>query len=154
MKAKNKNEKLHLSVTKIILIFLGLFIFFDGSFYLSFQWNSLWPLKTSFYVYTSIILVICVTLAILAIKETYYIVDKDKISHYKMKKVTEYYFKDIAYINEEWSRKHKMLLFYDKQGHDHYLAFDKRGVIFDEALKHVNQMSFEEFKARFPNAKF
>ena len=65
----------------------------------------------------------------------------------------EYYWKDILYIDEEWSRKHKMLLFYMADGKDRYLAFDKEGLIFEYALNYSRLISQEEFLARFPKAK-
>ncbi len=70
-----------------------------------------------------------------------------------MGKVTEYFWTDIIYIDEEFSEKHKMMLFYTKDGKDHYLLFDKQRVIYETALAKVHQLTPEEFKRRFPHIK-
>ena len=64
-----------------------------------------------------------------------------------------YRWADMIYIDEEWSKKHKMLLFYMEDGKARYLAFDKQGIIFEYALKYSHLISYEEFLARFPKVK-
>lgn len=152
--SKNKpSEKLRVSALRISLIFAVLFIVMVAIFYISFQHDNFWPLETSFYIYTPVLFGVSLFFAILSIRSTYYQIDKHKLVHTKMGQVKEYYWKDILYIDEEWSRKHKMLLFYMADGKDRYLAFDKEGLIFEYALKYSNQISEEEFRARFPKAK-
>ena len=153
MAKKDENKKLRVSTLRICLIFLGLFLVMDLIFYLSFQRLVFWPLDTSFFVYTPVLLVAYTFFAIFTIKSTYYVIDNKKLVHSKMGVEKEYYWKDILYINEEWSKKHKMLLFYMADGKDRYLAFDKEGLIFEYALKNSRMMSEEEYLARFPNAK-
>ena len=70
-----------------------------------------------------------------------------------MGQTKEYYWKDILYIDEEWSKRHKMLLFYMADGKERFLAFDKQGLIFEYALNYSRMMSLEEFRARFPKTK-
>lgn len=153
MAKKDENKKLRVSTLRISIIFAVLFLVMDLIFYLSFQRLVFWPLDTSFYIYTPILLIVSVFFCILTIKSTYYIIDTKKLIHSKMGVEKEYYWKDILYIDEEWSRKHKMLLFYMADGKDRYLAFDKEGLIFEYALNYARLISQEEFLARFPKAK-
>ena len=153
MAKKDENKKLRVSTLRISLIFLVLFLVMTAIFYLSFQAGSFWPLNTSFFIYTPILLVASTFFCVLTIRSTYYVIDKQKLVHTKMGVEKEYYWKDILYIDEEWSKKHKMLLFYMADDKERFLAFDKEGLIFEYALNYSRLMSEEEFLARFPKAK-
>lgn len=148
-----KDEKLHISSGRIIGIFIGLFLILEVIFYISFQYQHFWPLETSFYFYTPCLLGISILFCVLSITQSYYTVDKSKITHYKMGKVYEYRFKDIIFIDEPWSEKHKMLLFYQEDGHARYLAFDKKRKIYEYALTYSHLISEEEFVTRFTKTK-
>lgn len=149
MKQAKDDGKLRISSKRIIIIFVILFIVFEIIFYCSFQYKQFWPLETSFYFYTPALLGISILFCVLSITQTYYKVDKSKIIHCKMGKEYQYNFKDIIYIDEEWSTKHKMLLFYLNDGKARYLAFDKKGVIYEYALNYSHLISTEEFYSRF-----
>lgn len=151
--SKQKENKLHINPWRIVLIFVVLFLIFDAIFYFSFQSQHLWPLETSFYIYTPALLISSAFFCFVSITQTYYLVDKEKITHSKMGKTYVYYFKDILYIDEEWSTKHKMLLFYGKDGIGRYLAWDKEGKIYQAAMEKSHLISREEYITRYPNAK-
>ena len=152
--SKNKQtEKLYISKKRIIFLFIAFFIVLEVIFYFSFQQGDFFPFNTSFYIYTPLLLGLTIFLIVISITQTYYVLSKNKIVHVKMGKVFEYEFKDIIFIDEEWSRKHKMLLFYKNNGHSYYLAFDKDGLIFEYALNYSHLISEEEFINRFPNVK-
>ncbi len=153
MAKKDENKKLKVSAPRIILIFTILFLVMDAIFYVSFQHERFWPFEMSFYIYTPILFVTSTIFCVVSIRSTYYVIDKQKLVHTKMGQVKEYYWKDIIYVNEEWSKKHKMLLFYLSDGKDRYLAFDKEGLILEYALIYGRLMSKEEFFERFPKAK-
>lgn len=153
MAKKNADDKLRVSIPRMILIFSILFLVMTAIFYISFQHERFWPFEMSFYIYTPILFVTSTIFCYMAITSTYYKVDKHKLTHSKMGQIKEYYWKDILYIDEEWSKKHKMLLFYMADGKDRYLAFDKKGIIFEYALNYSRLLSKEEFLARFPKAK-
>ena len=155
MSNKHANEKLKLNPWRIILLFVGIFFVFEGIFFFSFQGvnGHLWPFDTSFYFYTPLLFGMSVLFCVLSITQTYYIVDKDAITHVKMGKTFRYRFSDILYIDEEWSEKHKTLLFYMADGKDRYLAFDKDKVIYEYALQYSHLMTREEYHERFPNVK-
>lgn len=152
--AKNvDNTKLRVSTLRIALIFTVLFIVMDAIFYISFQSGNFWPLDLSFYIYTPVLLVTTVFFCILTIRGTWYEIDSKKLVHSKLGQTKEYLWKDIIYVNEEWSKKHKMLLFYMEDGKERYLAFDKEGLILEYALKYGRLLEKEQFLARFPKAK-
>ena len=158
MPKKEENKKLKISPKRIILIFIGLFFVFELIFYLFFQpWytGDWFPFdKTPFYFYTTAILALSVIFCIVSITQTFYIIDKTKIIHSKMGHEYIYRFSDMLYIDEEWSKKHKMLLFYMADGKSKFLAFDREGIIYDYALTYaVKRMSREEFQNKFPNAR-
>ena len=153
MAKKDENRKLRVSALRISIIFAILFLVMDAIFYFSFQRLVFWPLDVSFFVYTPILFIVSLFFCIFTIKSTYYVIDTKKLIHSKMGVEKEYYWKDILYIDEEWSRKHKMLLFYMADGKDRYLAFDKEGLIFEYALNYSRLISQEEFLARFPKVK-
>ncbi len=149
-----KEEKLRLSPIRIIMIFLVMFLIFEVIFYFSFQGNNFFPLNTSFYVYTPALLGVSALFCFLTIKGTYFVIQKERIVHVKMNTAFEYRFKDIIYIDEEYSVKHKTMLFYLKDGKERFLAFDKDHKVYDACLERCeNLITKEELKRRFPNLK-
>jgi hypothetical protein len=118
---------------------------------------TVWPPKivnlTLFYVYTPILLAVTIFFYVLSLTQTFYYVDKKKITHHKMNKIFEYYFSDMTYIDEKWSKKHRTLLFYDKSGRRKFLTFDREGIIFQHALENARPLSREDFAIRFPNVR-
>ncbi|MCQ3034836.1 MAG: hypothetical protein MJ248_01225 [Bacilli bacterium] len=156
MSNKAGNKKLYLSKGKIIISFVIAFVSLELLFYLTIQFSETgawFPFGTSFYIYTPLLVILSIIFGILSVTKVYYEVDKNCIVHHKMNKEIEYSFKNITYIDEEWSRKNKQLRFFDKNGKDHYLVFDKEGIIFDMALKYASPLSRDDFRRRFPKAK-
>lgn len=158
MSKKSENKKLRISSKRIIIIFIILALVIEAIFYSVFQpwYNGDYnPFsQTSFYFYTTGVIALSVIFCIISITQTYYVINKTSITHNKMGHEYCYYFSQIVYIDEEWSKKHKMLLFYLSDGKSKFLAFDKDGIIFDYALKYsTNRLSREEFQIRYPNVK-
>lgn len=153
MKSVEDEGKLRISSKRIVFIFIVLFFVFEAIFYFSFQRDGLWPFDISFYFYTPALLLSSAFFCYISITKTYYIIDKQKIQHFKMGKQYQYKWSEIIYIEEEWSKRHKMLLFYQADGHPKYLAFDKKGVIWEYAIKYSHLISTEEFRERFPKVK-
>ena len=152
----NKVQKLKIKPTRIILIFVLSFIVFEAIFYFTMQDfvnNGFFPFNTPFYFYTPLLLAVSVIFCVVSITQTYYELDKEKLIHHKMGKTYTYKFKEILYVDEEWSTKHKMVWFYDNAGKDHYLAFDKDGEIYKAIIERSPLMEWGEYKAKFPNAK-
>lgn len=158
MSKKVENKKLKINPKRIILIFVALFFVFEAIFYFTLQpWylGDWYPFdKLPFYLYTTGVGALSVIFCIVSITQTYYIVDKSCIIHNKMGHEYRYRFSEMLYIDEEWSKKHKMLLFYLADGKSKFLAFDRDGIIFDYALTYaVHRMSREEFQSRYPNVR-
>jgi len=151
-----KPEILRPNAVRIILIFVALFVIFELIFFLSFQGiasDHIWPPDTSFAIYTPSLAIASIFFCILSIKQTSYEVTSLKLVHTKMGKVNEYFWSDIIYIDQQFSERKKMLLFYTKDGRDHFLAFDKNGIIYSKALEKAHLLSKEEFQRKFPNKK-
>lgn len=153
MAKEKKNEKLRISPWRIIWIFVVLFLILEAIFYFSFQSTQFWPLEMNFYIYTPCLIASSIFFCWLSITGTYYEIDATSIKHTKMNQTYQYFWKDMIYIEEEWSKKHKMLLFYQNDGRAKYLAFDKDGIIFEYAMKYSKQISKDEFLRRFPKVK-
>ena len=133
-----------------------MFVVFELIFYATFQGainGKLWPLDTSFYVYTPCLIVASVLFCVLSITKTTYEITSLKLVHTKMGNTVEYFWSDIIYIDEDFSSKKKMLLFYTKDGREHYLALDKEQLIYTKALEKCHLLSKEDFKRKFPNKK-
>ena len=65
-----------------------------------------------------------------------------------------YEFKNVLYIDEPYTEKHKALTFYLKDGKLKFISFDKDKKIVDVFLTHCkNTISREQFAARFPTIK-
>lgn len=98
-------------------------------------------------------LVICVLSLFVFTTQNYYVLLKDGIVHHKWIKEDKYNFSDIIYIDEEYTEKHKTMLFYNKKGKPIYLVLDKDEKIFKEIKnRSKNLISKEEFYIKFPNA--
>jgi len=154
-----KGEKLRISPLRITLMFIGIYLFLQILFMttLGFIDIATWPPTIAnlelFYVYTPVLLAVTIAFYAISLTQTYYYVDKKKITHHKMNKVFEYYFSDMTYIDEAWSAKHKTLLFYDKAGRRKFLTFDAGGLIFRFAMENAAPMSRDDFHRRYPSVK-
>ena len=151
--------KLKVAPLRITIMFVGIYLFLQILFMstLDFFDVTVWPPVVDnlglFYIYTPALLAVTILFYVISLTQTFYYVDKKKITHHKMNKIFEYYFSDMTYIDEKWSRKHKTLLFYDKSGRRKYLTFDRDGYIFKAATDYARPLSREDFTIRFPNVK-
>ena len=154
MKQKD-NKKLTVNPWRIIKIFIVAFLLFEVIFYVSFQGanNVFWPLDKSFYFYTPAMFVASGIFCYISITQTYYEINGPVFTHSKMGKVVEYTFNNIVYIDQEFSEAKKMMKFYTKDGREHLLLFDKKGILYETALLKCPLISKEEFERRFPNIK-
>ena len=153
--SKKDPNKLRVNPWRIIAIFGVAFLVFELIFYVSFQGanGGFWPLDKSFYFYTPALLIATIVFCVLSLTQTYYEINGPVFIHSKMGKIVEYTFNNIIYIDEEFSLKKKMFRFFTKDGQEHLLVFDKKGVLYETALKKCPLISLEEFQRRFPNKK-
>lgn len=154
MKEKD-NKKLTVNPWRIIKIFLIAFLVFEIIFYASFQGvnGTFWPLDNSFYYYTPALLIATGIFCYISLTQTYYEISGAVFTHSKMGKVVEYTFNNIIYIDQEFSEAKKMMKFYTKDGREHLLLFDKKGILYNSALEKCPLISKEEFERRYPNIK-
>lgn len=152
-----KNDKiLKVGPWRIIKIFALAFLVLEIIFYITFQGannGDFWPLDRSFYFYTPLLFAATVVFCIISITSTFYEIRGAVFAHVKMGKVTEYTFNNIIYVDEDFSLSKKMLRFYTKDGTEHLLVFDKKGVLYQTILEKSPLITKEEFKRRFPNIK-
>ena len=154
MKEKD-TKKLTVNPWRIIKIFLIAFLVFEIIFYASFQGvnGTFWPLDNSFYYYTPALLIATGIFCYISLTQTYYEISGAVFTHCKMGKVVEYTFNNIIYIDQEFSEAKKMMKFYTKDGREHLLLFDKKGILYNTALEKCPLISKEEFERRYPNIK-
>ena len=139
--------------SKIISAFLLVYIIAFIIFYLL-PGFPLFPPRLPHYIIEGIWTLVSIIYIIFALTHNYYEIDKNRIVHYKGRKRLVYDFNSILYIDEEWSKKHKTLLFYTNLGDARYLPFDKKGLIYEKTLPRCkNLISKEEYQKRFPKTK-
>ncbi|NLI94622.1 MAG: hypothetical protein GX350_02255 [Erysipelotrichaceae bacterium] len=98
-------------------------------------------------------LVIALIIALVAIRTTSYEINKKKIIHRRGRKVYEYKFSMIVYVDDEYTRKHKILRFYTNKGDEIFLPLDKNMLLYEIVQKNVGYLwSFEQLKEKFPKA--
>ena len=156
MSNKNHYKKLYLSKGKIILTFIALFFILELLFYFVIQFQEVgkfFPFGISFYIYTPILILLTIIFTYISVTKTYYELTNNAIIHHKMNTEIVYSYKNIVYIDEEYSLKHKQLRFFDNNGKEHYLVFDKNNIIYDEVIKKTKTLSKQDFHLRYPNAK-
>lgn len=156
MSKKNKDEIVHLSNIKLILLYVATFLVFEAIFFFSFTFTGLLEnhsLDVPFFMYTPILLVMTVVLCILSIKNTYYILNNARVVHVRLGKEVSYEWSHIVYINQEWSEKHKTLDFFLESGKECFLAFDKEGKLYEYALRNCRLLEHEEFAIRYTKNK-
>ena len=152
-KEKAKNiTKLKISSLKSALIFVGVItVVAIGLYFIN---PPSWPPSILQYVVIAIWLVLSIFLTIVAIKMNYYTYNRYELVRHIFTKEYVIKYKDVLYIDVEWSKKHSSLLIFTSLGHERYLPFDKERKILDlmqERCKHL--ISKEEYLAKFPNAK-
>lgn len=145
-------KKIYPNRTRIILylaivafIIAGLFFWIFKDFFLS-EWNVWHILIVSGFV-------ICITvLSILTLKSTYYVIESNHLSFFRLGKELRYSYKDIIYIDESKGEKTKTLGFFTKHKKVIYLTLDSDGIIYRELLKRcTNLITTEEFIRKYPN---
>ena len=146
--------KVRISATKIILIWLAVFLVFAGVIFL-FSFNlflSAWDYRQPLIVIAYSVAMIVILIA--SILTQYYEINKKDITEARFGKKFVYFYSDIIYIDVEESKRSKTLCFVTKQGHVKYLSFDREGKIFDAAMnKCTSLISREELERRFPGIK-
>lgn len=146
MKVYASPKKTISSYTIAGLVMAALFYLIGGSYK--------WPPTNLDIVLVSIPLIIALITMILGIKMNWYEIGKKALTHHKGSKVLVYYYSDILYIDHDYSKKHKILLFYTNKGHERYLPMDADMEIYQAVNNKCQHLiSKAEYQIRFPNVK-
>ena len=113
---------------------------------------------SSYVIQDVVVLIVCLALDIvfwfILVIRNFYEVLNDGIVHHTLARETTYNFGRVLYINEEYTNKHKVLLFYNEQGKEIFLILDKDFELLNLFQKKCyNLISKEEYKIRFPSSK-
>jgi Na+/proline symporter len=151
-------KKSKLLISFFIVMIILLFVLFATICLPSFLTQTSQDELNSAYVKLGIIIVIwlivTIVFSIILVKNNYYEVTKTSIIHHRFTNVVTYDFANVLYIDEYYTKKHKTLLYYTNKGKNVFLVMDKN----EELLKLMeqnshNQISREEFHARFPKIR-
>lgn len=146
--------KVYASPGKTVRNYLIAGLVMSTIFYLTFGYPYTWPPLPLHYLVASLPLAIAIVTAIFGIKMNFYEIGKKYLVHHKGNKQLVYHYSDILYIDEAYSDKHKILLFYTRQGHERYLPMDDEQLIYQAVKKHCDRLvSKAEYQIRYPKVK-
>ncbi len=147
--------KLSLSKKKITITFLISFLVAAALlFSILFNLFLRWPWDYYQYLIIGVFLALSIVFYILSLKANYYIVEKGQIKVRRFTKLYAYNFKEVIYIDEDYSTKHKTVMFVTSKGHIRYLTFDSQGILYETMLeKCTNRVDLATVRRRFPNLK-
>lgn len=136
-----------ISFSIVSLLILVLFYFtFDGSF--------TWPLPIKDYIAFAGWLIITAVYFFITLRLGYYTVEKNALYQRRLTKVFCYQYKDVIYIDVDWSKKNKILFFVTNRGDTIYLMMDKKQLLLEKMLEKChNLVEKDDIKRRFPNIK-
>ena len=99
-------------------------------------------------------LIICGLFLYILLIKNYYVLTNSSLVHVRFTKELVYEFNGILYIDEEYTKKHKTLLFYTNKGDSRFLILDKENIIYTTLLnKCKNLLTRDQFHVKFPNIK-
>lgn len=144
--------KLKPKITRIILPYVIFYVLVVVGSY--FPIAMTWPPVLLHYIFFAAWTLLFTILTIIGVRYNSYEITKHYLIHIKGKERLSYAYKDILYIDEAHSRKHKTLLFYTNKGDERHLVLDPEGILLESTLERAkNVISFEEYKRRFPKTK-
>lgn len=140
-------------LTKTIISFVCLSIFLLAVMYLP-TTTFAWPPTTLDYVIFGIWLAMTIFFLFITIVYGYYEIQDEALMQRRFTKQIFYYYDEVVYIDEEWSRKNGTLLFIDKRGNKHYLIMDAKGILLEQMCKKCRHLlSEEQLSGKYPHVK-
>ena len=150
------SKKVLLKTYLIVAIFVVVVIFLIFSS--RFAWTYSSENTTTYIIQDAVVFLIGIVISVigwfLLTSKNYYEVTNSAIIHLKLNSTFTYDFINVLYIDENYTKKHKTLLFYNNKGKDLFLTLDKDMEllkIFNKECK--NLISREEFHKKFPKVK-
>lgn len=102
-------------------------------------------------IYTVIAFSLMLTAMIIYIVKIYYVIEKDQIVRYGNGLKT-YRFNNIVYIDEEYTKKHVDIRFYDNGGYWVNLTDTRNKDLYKVIKEKSPLLTLDEFKAKYPKA--
>lgn len=134
---------------RIIRIYIVMGLIMLAAFYSIAGW--IWPPTTNHYLALGAALVLTGIFLWLALTKNYYVLENNGIHHYNFKSEYFYDYKNIIYVDQGYSMKHKIMKFYLTDGNPRLLTFDQTGEIYTAVLKNSpNLLSEADFRKRYP----
>lgn len=142
------------SPLKGIIIFNLVTLFLCFGIYIGIDLLKFDPTNPALYIIIVIWLAILVVTTIYFTKFNYYIINADGFTQVKFNQKTNFYYRNILFIDEIWTRKHKKIYLLTNEGIEKFFALDKEQVLLDLLLTNCkNVISTEEVFFRFPQVK-
>ena len=140
---------------RTIIIFIIADIMFAGLLFLSCLNLFLFEKWTALqFGIIGVFVIVSVLMLVLSLTRNFYVIENKYLVVIKGKKEMYYHYADVVYIDDEQTKKRKVLCFATRQGHARYLPFDKHGEIYATFTKKChNLLSKEEFERQYPNIK-
>lgn len=141
MAEKNKKLKMNpliiiIVYTIILVLVLGLLV---GGYVIPALINHTkisWP---SLIIFSSLLTGLIIVIFIISLKNSYYVINKNSVVLVSGSKTREYFFKDVLFIEEEFSKKHMRLKFYTNKG-EQTLFMDKKKELLSIFIKNSNNL--------------
>jgi len=100
-------------------------------------------------IYTVVAIAVIVIGLIIYIVKIYYVIEEEQIIRHG-NGLKLYRFNNIVYLDEEYTKKHVDIRFYDNNGYWVYLTDTKQKDLYKVIKEKSPLLSLEEFKAKYP----
>ena len=154
------NKKLYPNRSRLIKTFILYAIVLLVLIYGIFSSRFAWAYKndgneSSYIIQDVIVIIIYMILAIVSLfilfKENYYVILNDGFVHHRWVKDLKIRFNEILYIDEEYTKKNKTILFYTDKGSSFFMILDDEDKLYNLIKeKSKNLMSKEQYHKKFP----
>ncbi|MDY0214254.1 MAG: hypothetical protein RBS24_01795 [Bacilli bacterium] len=146
------NKKIYTSFKGLLIIYLPVYFLVAIIFYLIM--GITFPPTLYHYLAVGIWTITTIIYLIFGYKSSYYEIGKHELIHHKGKQVLYYPYKDIIYIDENYSSKKLSIRFVTRKGDERYLAHDPQKLVYQAMLAKVEPYwSIEEINKAFPKLK-
>lgn len=147
-------DKLKVPPLKGILIFNAITLLIAFGAYVGIDQLQFNFTNPALYIIIGIWVAILVVTIVFFVSHNYYIINADGITQVRFNQRKNFTYRNILYIDEIWTRKHKKLYFLTNEGIEKFLDLDKQQILLDLFLKNCkNLISTEEVFFRFPQVK-
>jgi len=144
--------KLKPRIARTVIPYLILYLLINVVTY--FPIGFTWPPTTFHYISLALWTIAFSIFIYLGVRYNSYEIHKNHLVHLKGKTRLNYNYASILYIDEQYTKKHKTLLFYTDRGDSRFLVLDKDELLLSKTLERCkNLISKEEYQTKFPRVK-